>query len=174
MREEPERRITDLPVETHPSLRTPAIVGLLAVSIVRSFAFQAALTSMDVTYTATVVWPGESADRVLAHLRLVIDLDERLSGMPEAARQPVERAATNGSFDGNVTRNSISRLTTSKRRGMPCTTGGTTTGSSPPARGPLVSVPRWLRSAQRPSSRPSPRRTTAPRPTCGPLSTPGP
>ncbi|ESP89812.1 hypothetical protein [Candidatus Halobonum tyrrellensis] len=87
---------------SNSSLRSVALVGLLVVGVVCSFAFHAALTSMDITYTATAVQPGENPDRVARASSDVVDLDERLSGTPEAARRPVERAAVNGSFAGNV------------------------------------------------------------------------
>ncbi|MFD1572241.1 hypothetical protein ACFR9T_16945 [Halorubrum laminariae] len=85
-----------------PSLRTIAIFGLLVVGVVGSFAFHAAVTDMDVTYTATAVQPGEEPSRVAFASGQIVDLDERLEDKSASIRQPVEHAAANGSFAGTV------------------------------------------------------------------------
>ncbi|ELZ96713.1 hypothetical protein [Haloferax sulfurifontis] len=87
---------------SRPSIRTLAIFGLLLVGVVCSFAFHAALTDMQVTYTATAVHPEENPSQVADASRHVVDLDERLRGKSAAVRRPIDRAAMNGSFQGNV------------------------------------------------------------------------
>ena len=87
---------------SRPSTRTLAIFGLLVVGVVCSFAFHAALTDMSVTYTATAVHPGEDPSRVADASRHIVDLDERLRGNSVAVQRPIDRAATNGSFRGDV------------------------------------------------------------------------
>lgn len=72
------------------------------MGVVRSFAFHAAVTDTSVTYTATAVQPGEDPSRVADASRHIVDLDERLRGKSVAVRRPIDRAATNGSFRGDV------------------------------------------------------------------------
>lgn len=90
-------------VPSKPSVRTLSLLGLLVVGILCSFAFHAALTGMDVTYTATAVQEDEHTDRVARASVNVTDLTEQLSGTPETARQPIAQAVQTGSFEGNVT-----------------------------------------------------------------------
>lgn len=87
---------------SRPSTRTVAILGLLVVGVLCSFAFHAAVTDMQVTYTATAVEPGDNPSRVASAAGEVTDLDERLRGESADVRRPVQQAATNGSFEGNV------------------------------------------------------------------------
>ena len=87
---------------SRPSIRTVAILGLLVVGVLCSFAFHAAVTDMQVTYTATAVEPGENPSRVASAAGQVTDLDDRLRGEAAAVRRPIDQAATNGSFQGNV------------------------------------------------------------------------
>lgn len=86
-----------------PSKRTLAIFLLLIVGTACSFAFDAATSDIEVTYTSTVVDPGENPKLVAEASPDVVDLDERLRGESAAVRRPIERAAANGSFAGNVT-----------------------------------------------------------------------
>jgi len=86
-----------------PSVRTTAIFALLIVGVVCSFAFHAAVTDMEVTYTATAVQPGEDPSRVAFASEQIVDLDERLQDKSVSIRRPVEQAAADGSFAGNVT-----------------------------------------------------------------------
>lgn len=91
------------PSLTVPSLRTVALFGLLAVGLVGSFAFHAAMTDVQVTYTATTVHPGDDPGRVAHASQSVADLDGRLEGTSSRVRRPVDEAARSGSFTGNVT-----------------------------------------------------------------------
>ncbi|USZ68434.1 hypothetical protein NGM10_01535 [Halorussus salilacus] len=86
-----------------PSARTLAIFALLVVGVACSFAFHAGTSGMDVTYTATTVDPGEAPDRVADAAPRVANLDDELPEGNESVGRPVERAAENGSFAGNVT-----------------------------------------------------------------------
>lgn len=86
-----------------PSIRTVSLIGLLVVGILCSFAFHTALTSMDVTYTATAVQPTEDTGQIAQASFNVTNLTEQLSGTPETARQPITQAIQTGSFEGNVT-----------------------------------------------------------------------
>lgn len=88
---------------SRPSARTVAILGLLVVGVVLSFAFHAAMTDTQVTTTATVVDPGENESRVADASPQIADLNERLRGTSERVRRPIRRAAEDGSFAGNVT-----------------------------------------------------------------------
>jgi len=86
-----------------PSVRTVAILALLVVGVVCSFAFHAAVTDTEITYAATAIEPGERPSRVAEASPDVADLDDRLNGESADVRRPIERAATRGSFSGNVT-----------------------------------------------------------------------
>jgi len=88
---------------TLPSPRTVALFALLVVGLVGSFAFHAAMTDMQVTYTATAVHSGDDPGRIVHASQSVTDLDGRLEGKSGDVRRPVQRAARNGSFTGNVT-----------------------------------------------------------------------
>ena len=88
---------------TTPSLRTIALLGLLVVGLGGSFAFHAAMTDMQVTYTATAVQPGDDPTRVSEASPSVTDLDGRLEGESSEVRRPVEDAVQSGSYSGNVT-----------------------------------------------------------------------
>ncbi|RDI69809.1 hypothetical protein [Halopelagius longus] len=85
-----------------PSPRTLAVLALLVVGIACSFALHAAMSDMQVTYTATEISGGDHPHRVADASNSVVDLDECLDGVSESARRPVVRAARNGSFEGNV------------------------------------------------------------------------
>lgn len=85
-----------------PSLRTVALLVLLVVGTACSFAFHAALTDMEVTYTATAVQPGENPSRVAFASGQIADLGGRLRDKSASIRRPVGQAAANGSFAGNV------------------------------------------------------------------------
>jgi len=88
---------------TLPSLRTVALLALLVVGLVSSFAFHAAMTDMQVTYTATTVQSGDDPTRVIRASQSVVNLDGRLDGKSNEIRRPVQQAAQSGSFSGNVT-----------------------------------------------------------------------
>jgi hypothetical protein len=88
---------------TVPSLRTIALVALLVVGLIGSFAFHAAMTDMQVTYTATPVQPDDDHRGVAHASQSVADLDGRLERKSSEVRRPVETAAQSGSFTGNVT-----------------------------------------------------------------------
>lgn len=88
---------------TLPSLRTAALFALLVVGLVGSFAFHAAMTDMQVTYTATTVQSGDDPGRVMRASQSVATLDGRLDGKSNEVRRPVHQAAQSGSFSGNVT-----------------------------------------------------------------------
>jgi hypothetical protein len=85
-----------------PSVRVIAIVGLLLVGGVCSFAFHAAMSDMEITYTATPVEPGDDPGRVADASRSIGNLDDRLAGKPSTVRQPVNQAVRTGSFEGDV------------------------------------------------------------------------
>ncbi|WP_135829961.1 hypothetical protein [Halorussus halobius] len=86
-----------------PTRRTLALVGLLVVGVACSFAFHAALAGTEITYDATQVGSGEDPARVAAADSDVVALDRRLDGVPAEDRRPVRRAASDGTFEGNVT-----------------------------------------------------------------------
>lgn len=88
---------------TAPSPRTIALFALLVVGLIGSFAFHAAMTDIQVTYTATAVQPDDDPGEIAYASQSVADLDGRLESKSREIRRPVEKAAQSGSFAGNVT-----------------------------------------------------------------------
>ncbi|ELZ58547.1 MULTISPECIES: hypothetical protein [Halorubrum] len=85
-----------------PSARTAAIVALLLVGVILSFAFHATAAGSEIAYEATPVEPGEDPDLVAEASPDVTDLDERLSDAADRNREPVRTAAATGSFEGEI------------------------------------------------------------------------
>jgi len=75
---------------TLPSLRTVVLFALLVVGLFGSFAFHAAMTDMQVTYTATTVQPDDEPGRVMRASQSVANLGGRLNGKSSKIRRPVQ------------------------------------------------------------------------------------
>ncbi|KTG11613.1 hypothetical protein [Haloferax profundi] len=88
---------------TLSSLRTIALFALLVVGLIGSFAFHAAMTDMQVEYTATSIQHDDDPKEIAHASQSVADLDGRLERKSSEIRRPVEKAAKGGSFAGNVT-----------------------------------------------------------------------
>lgn len=85
-----------------PSIRTIAVLLLLVAGIGLSFSFHVSADRASVTYTATAVEPGENSTLVTRAAGNVTNLDEQLAGTSTQHQRPIRRAATTGSYTGDL------------------------------------------------------------------------